>query len=716
MTRSVLTGTIICLCISLLFFSTVCSGLPSANFTSNVTTGSIYPLVVQFNDTSNITLDTPTWNWSFGDGRYNNSRNATYKYAVAGKYTVSLTVTNSSGTNTTTKIDYINLTSDSDDYLISWLHMNGTHGSNNFNGEKGVNWIPSGAAQLCNMTKYFGSASGNFTGSKPYIYTPSTSLFDFGTGDFTIEMWVNVSSTGNAYPIIIRANNVLSNGWGIYHTTSSTSSDAWAFYMGSYLTNSTGTFVIPPGVWNHLVITRESGTVKIYLNGTLLTTKTGMGYNFDTANPVYISYNNNKYFNGYIDEFRISNGIARWKDNFTTPYAEYRGVLETSYPDINSNSTLRYKTDPWNNAYIGNATSGGTRNRTLQIENVINTSRITGKLAYDPLYTMPISVRLNETIYTGMSLDHWNIDSLNGTIGFNVSRAAGFNNGTIRTSFIDIEYLYYNYTDQQFTLTSFSHAFLHNGSTGHIYPIHNFIVTNMTILPWNFTANFTSNTTTQQTGEPVIFNSSFIGSYPNRWNWSWGDGTHTNGTESNTTHTWSSPGLYEVRLTEYLWQNTSVSSTFVYDYINITGSVIPTPTPTPTPTATPGGNTTTSTYNGTYTYEDTFIPFWLWATMIFAGVVFIIIGFFGNKIIFGLLSMICFAASAFASPMVGFFNNEVVEVNASTYYIYPVVHQVTQPWVMWLLWGFATIAFFELVLGIIEIIKELNEVNAENWL
>jgi hypothetical protein len=78
--------------------------------------------------------------------------------------------------------------------------------------------------------------------------------------------------------------------------------------------------------------------------------------------------------------------------------------------------------------------------------------------------------------------------------------------------------------------------------------------------------------------------------------------------------------------------------------------------------------------------------------------------------------MICFAASAFASPMVGFFNNEVVEVNASTYYIYPVVHQVTQPWVMWLLWGFATIAFFELVLGIIEIIKELNEVNAENWL
>jgi len=78
------------------------SGLaPVANFTSNVTSGSIYPLVVKFTDTS---TNTPIlWNWSFGDGRYSTNQNPTYHYAVAGKYNVSLTSTNGYGANTTTK-------------------------------------------------------------------------------------------------------------------------------------------------------------------------------------------------------------------------------------------------------------------------------------------------------------------------------------------------------------------------------------------------------------------------------------------------------------------------------------------------------------------------------------------------------------------------------------------------------------------------------------
>ncbi len=78
---------------------------PVANFTSNVTSGT-EPLNVRFNDTS---TGIPTsWNWSFGDATTNSTlRNPTHNYSKAGNYTLRLTVSNSAGSNTTTKTSYI---------------------------------------------------------------------------------------------------------------------------------------------------------------------------------------------------------------------------------------------------------------------------------------------------------------------------------------------------------------------------------------------------------------------------------------------------------------------------------------------------------------------------------------------------------------------------------------------------------------------------------
>lgn len=82
---------------------------PTANFTANQTSGTA-PLAVQFNDTS--TGSPIVWNRSFGDGTWYNTtdaaeRNVTHTYAAAGNYTVSLTVSNAAGSNTSTRTDYI---------------------------------------------------------------------------------------------------------------------------------------------------------------------------------------------------------------------------------------------------------------------------------------------------------------------------------------------------------------------------------------------------------------------------------------------------------------------------------------------------------------------------------------------------------------------------------------------------------------------------------
>ena len=83
------------------------SAAPVVNFTANTTTGTA-PLSVQFTDTS---TGSPTaWAWDFGDNSTSTSRNPVHTYANAGTYTVSLTASNSAGSNTMTRTSYITVT------------------------------------------------------------------------------------------------------------------------------------------------------------------------------------------------------------------------------------------------------------------------------------------------------------------------------------------------------------------------------------------------------------------------------------------------------------------------------------------------------------------------------------------------------------------------------------------------------------------------------
>jgi serine protease AprX len=78
--------------------------IPVSKFTGNPTSGKA-PLTVRFTDKSTGVPD--TWKWSFGDGTSSTEQNPTHKYRAQGNFTVKLTVTNSLGTNTSTRGSYI---------------------------------------------------------------------------------------------------------------------------------------------------------------------------------------------------------------------------------------------------------------------------------------------------------------------------------------------------------------------------------------------------------------------------------------------------------------------------------------------------------------------------------------------------------------------------------------------------------------------------------
>jgi PKD repeat protein len=89
-------------------YITVTYTVPVAGFTSNVTSGTT-PLYVRFTD---ISTNTPTsWSWTFGDGGTATTQSPVYEYTDEGTYTVSLTATNSAGSNTTYSTGYITVES-----------------------------------------------------------------------------------------------------------------------------------------------------------------------------------------------------------------------------------------------------------------------------------------------------------------------------------------------------------------------------------------------------------------------------------------------------------------------------------------------------------------------------------------------------------------------------------------------------------------------------
>jgi PKD repeat protein len=75
---------------------------PTASFIADHTSGC--GGTVNFTD---LTGSATSWTWNFGDGNTSNQQYPTHTYAQSGTYSVSLNVTNCAGSNTTQKVDYI---------------------------------------------------------------------------------------------------------------------------------------------------------------------------------------------------------------------------------------------------------------------------------------------------------------------------------------------------------------------------------------------------------------------------------------------------------------------------------------------------------------------------------------------------------------------------------------------------------------------------------
>lgn len=183
---------------------------------------------------------------------------------------------------------------------------------------------PHNHAQISAAQKKFGAGSCLFDGSDDYLTIPDNDDFDFGTGDFTVEAWIRPSA-GNG--CIYSHGPAITDGLSFYLMINDSNQ---LVFVTNDSTGYTTSNTVTMNTWTHVAAARYSGTVKMYINGTAGYTGTFTN-NYTSSDQVGIGVRTSGtglaatpwYFNGYIDEVRVSKGIARWTSDFSVPVSAY---------------------------------------------------------------------------------------------------------------------------------------------------------------------------------------------------------------------------------------------------------------------------------------------------------------------------------------------------------------------------------------------------------
>lgn len=232
-----------------------------------------------------------------------------------------------------------------DDNTLLLLHMDGSYLTNNFYDDNGIR-LPKPMtnnntnAKLSTTQAKFGGTSLVCDGNSDYVTTRWDQIFsdlEFGTGNFTAECWAYLSGN-STFQCLISLRNASA---GIYNNALAVSGGYLQWSDGTAWRLATTTF--PINQWVHVAVTRTSGTLRLFQNGTQVYSATNT-VNLNGQRPIYIgSFDDGSYSaNGYIDEVRVSN-ISRYSSAFTpstAPFVNDANTLLLLHFNGSNNSTI----------------------------------------------------------------------------------------------------------------------------------------------------------------------------------------------------------------------------------------------------------------------------------------------------------------------------------------------------------------------------------------
>lgn len=207
------------------------------------------------------------------------------------------------------------------------LGCEGANASTTFTDEsaaaRGNATVVSGAKVSTAQFKY-GAASLLLNGSSDYLSYPDSADWDFGTGAFTIELFVRYNTVADA--VFLSYRDGAGVGWRLYRTSGSGlifDASGAPGTVGSPWTPSTG-------VWYHVCVDRDAGgAIRTYVDGVMKQKVASGGGSIGNPTSLLTIGRNSAsavfFFNGYMDEIRITKGVGRYGSDggFTVPAAAY---------------------------------------------------------------------------------------------------------------------------------------------------------------------------------------------------------------------------------------------------------------------------------------------------------------------------------------------------------------------------------------------------------
>ncbi len=219
-----------------------------------------------------------------------------------------------------------------DRYTKSLLHFNGTQDSTNFKDEANNTWTANKGSgsifPIIDRSQYkFGGASGFFKGGQLDLTSSNRSKFFLTNQSFTIDFWYRYtwSSRGqgqllcfeNNYEILLYQNDGdIYMKLRIYITSTNYFDYSFKIEPSEYYYHNE---------WHHYAFVRNVNDLIIFLDGKSNGSYSVAGitfYSTSSSSTWSISKYNNP-LGCWLDELRISIGIARWTANFTPPTKEY---------------------------------------------------------------------------------------------------------------------------------------------------------------------------------------------------------------------------------------------------------------------------------------------------------------------------------------------------------------------------------------------------------
>lgn len=203
-------------------------------------------------------------------------------------------------------------------------HFDGADGSTTFTDVKDHTMTGAGNAQLDTDQFKFGTASLLLDGTGDKIdINGSSGDFSFGTGDFTIEFWIRIASNHTNRAIIGNRNASANTFWQVEFFNQANKIE---FHTGAVIVLA-GATAISNNAWHHVAIARAGTTIKLFINGTEDDSETN-NHNYSSTTTLTIGHDNYGSggltdMAGWLDDIRLTKGVARYTSNFTPPTAAF---------------------------------------------------------------------------------------------------------------------------------------------------------------------------------------------------------------------------------------------------------------------------------------------------------------------------------------------------------------------------------------------------------